>query len=234
MKKKILYVEDEVNLGRIVSESLEQRGFEVLLVKDGAKVMDSFENFSPDVCVLDVMLPHRDGFELGKEIRKRFDQLPIIFLTAKTQTTDVVTGFSSGGTDYVRKPFSVEELVVRIHNQLQLIHRLPVAGGAEAIQLSRCRFFPRKFELHSPTRSFKLSNREAEILRVLCEYMNRTIQRRTLLLRVWGDDSFFHSRNLDVYIRKLREYFSEDAGIEIITLKGTGYQFVVGNPESLY
>src|SRR5437868_5077381 len=110
MKKKILYVEDEINLGRIVSETLEQKGFDVLLVKDGGKVIESFKSFSPDVCVLDVMLPHVDGFELGKEIRSRYQSLPIIFLTAKTQTKDVVQGFESGGTDYVRKPFSVDEL----------------------------------------------------------------------------------------------------------------------------
>jgi DNA-binding response OmpR family regulator len=230
MKKKILYVEDEVNLGKIVSESLEQRGFDVLLIKDGARVMDSFKTFHPDLCVLDVMLPHRDGFELGKEIRSLHDRLPIIFLTAKTQTSEVLTGFSSGGTDYIRKPFSVEELVARINNQLRLGQRPLLAEGAEEIRLSRCRFLPRKFELHSPTQTFKLTNREAEVLLLLIEYMNRTLERRTLLLHVWGDDSFFHSRNLDVYIRRLREYFSEDSGIEIITLKGKGYQFAVSKP----
>lgn len=230
MKKKILYVEDEINLGRIVSEMMETTGFEVLLVKDGAKVMESFKSFSPDVCVLDVMLPHVDGFELGREIRLRYPSLPIIFLTAKTQTKDVVQGFESGGTDYVRKPFSMEELLARINNQLHLVHHRLIDDSMEVIQLSRCRFFPKKFELHSPTKTHKLSNREAQVLLHLSEYVNSTLDRRTLLMRVWGDDSFFHSRNLDVYIRKLREYFSEDSGIKIITLKGQGYQFVVDKP----
>lgn len=228
MKRKILYVEDEINLGRIVSETLEQRGFEVLLVKDGAKVMESFKTFVPDVCMLDVMLPHIDGFELGKNIRERYEQLPIIFLTAKTQTPDVVQGFSSGGTDYIRKPFSVEELIVRINNQLQLASKQSMNGSNEEIQLSTFRFFPKKFELHSRTEIIKLSNREAQVLQLLAEHTNRSIDRKSLLLQVWGDDSFFHSRNLDVYIRKLREYFAGDTGIEIITLKGKGYQFVVG------
>jgi len=229
MKKKILYVEDEINLGRIVSESLEQRGFDVTLVKDGAKVMECFKIFSPDVCVLDVMLPHIDGFELGREIRSRFETLPIIFLTAKTQTKDVVQGFESGGTDYVRKPFSVEELVVRINNQLQLLSKQSMNGSDEEILLSRFKFFPKKFELHSPQKIFKLSNREAQVLLLLAEHSNRAIDRKLLLMQVWGDDSFFHSRNLDVYIRKLREYFGEDSGVQIITLKGRGYQFVVEN-----
>jgi len=227
MKTKILYVEDEINLGRIVSETLESRGFEVMLVKDGAKVMESFKSFAPDVCVLDVMLPHIDGFELGKEIRSRYEMLPIIFLTAKTQTIDVLKGFDSGGTDYVRKPFSVDELIVRINNQLQLLIKQSHNGSEEEITLGSFRFLPKKFELHSPKEIIKLSNREAQVLHLLSQHANRSIERRALLMEVWDDDSFFHSRNLDVYIRKLREYFGEDSGVQIITLKGRGYQFVV-------
>ncbi len=227
MNKKILYVEDEINLGRIVSETMETKGFEVLLVKDGAKVMESFKTFTPDVCVLDVMLPHVDGFELGREIRSRYPALPIIFLTAKTQTKDVVQGFESGGTDYVRKPFSMEELIARINNQLVLATNQSLTKGEEEIKLSRFLFYPQKLELHSPKEIIKLSNREAQVLHLLCEYVNRAIDRKTLLMEVWGDDSFFHSRNLDVYIRKLRSYFNIDAGVQIITLKGQGYQFVV-------
>jgi DNA-binding response OmpR family regulator len=150
-------VEDEPNLGRIVSETLEQRNFEVLLVKDGGKVMDCFKTFSPDVCVLDIMLPHVNGYELGKEIRTRFEKLPIIFLTAKTQTEDVVKGFSSGGTDYLRKPFSMEELVVRINNQMQLASLQNLNVEEDEILLSRFRFLPGKFELHSPSSVIKLS-----------------------------------------------------------------------------
>ncbi|MBC8048300.1 MAG: response regulator transcription factor [Fimbriimonadaceae bacterium] len=228
MKKKILYVEDELNLGTIVSETLGQKGFDVLLIKDGAKVMESFKIFTPDICVLDVMLPHKDGYEIGKEIRIRYESLPIIFLTAKTQTQDVVKGFSSGGTDYIRKPFSVDELVVRIHNQLQLQLKNKINTHADVILLGKIKFIPKKFELHLASGIIKLSNREAEVLTVFAKHINETVDRKKLLLEVWGDDSFFHSRNLDVYISKLREYFTADAGIEIITLKGKGYQFVVG------
>ncbi|MBX7108744.1 MAG: response regulator transcription factor [Chitinophagales bacterium] len=227
MKTKLLYVEDEVNLGRIVSETLLQQGFDVLLIKDGAKVIESCISFSPDICVLDVMLPHIDGYELGKKIRERFSQLPIIFLTAKTQTNDVVKGFESGGTDYMRKPFSMGELIARINNQLQLVNRQVVPDGNEEIPLSAFTFYPKKLELHRDGYVIKLSSREAEILQLLAAHVNRPLERKMLLMRVWGDDSFFHSRNLDVYIRKLRGYFQEDSGVEIITLKGKGYQFMV-------
>ncbi len=225
IKPKILYVEDEPNLGTIVSDTLEQKGFDVLLIKDGAKVMDSFAKFSPDICVLDVMLPNVDGFELGKLITTKYPRLPIIFLTAKTQTQDVLQGFNSGATDYIRKPFSIEELIVRINNQLQLNK---IAGKfSDTIPIGKFIFHANKYELQHGEIMYKLSNREAEVLQVFARNMNKITDRKQLLLEVWGDDSFFHSRNLDVYIRKLREYFGNGNGVEIITLKGKGYQFVV-------
>ncbi len=226
ISKKILYVEDEPNLGIIVSETLHQKGFDVLLIKDGALVMDNFKKFVPDICVLDVMLPNVDGFELGKQIRNQNKNIPIIFLTAKTQTQDVIEGFSAGGTDYIRKPFSIEELVARINNQFQLLNnQLPNSSGT--ISIGKYIFNPQKLELQFLETIHHLSNREAEVITVFSRNLNQTIDRKKLLLEVWGDDSFFNSRNLDVYISKLREYFSGDEGIKIITLKGKGYQFVV-------
>lgn len=229
MKQKILYVEDETNLGKIVSEALEGRGFEVALVKDGIRALEKLAAFRPDVCVLDVMLPNMDGFELGKKIRDRFSRIPIVFLTAKSQTADVIKGFSSGGTDYIRKPFSMEELIVRINNQLQLVIDSQAWQQQDEILLGSSRFLPSRFELYTSKKIYKLSNREAEVLRLLSSHINKPIDRKMILMEIWGDDSFFHSRNLDVYIRKLREYFATESGIEIITLKGKGYQFVVSN-----
>lgn len=229
MKTKILYVEDEQFLARIVKETLELKDYEVVHVKDGGRVMEALQNFQADICVLDVMLPNIDGFTLGTTIRQLHPQLPIIFLTAKTQTGDVLKGFSSGGTDYLKKPFSMEELMVRIENQLKISGKgqSPSKSAEEAIILGKSTFYPAQYELHINGGIIKLSHREAQVLRMLCSNANQPIERKLLLNTIWGDDSFFNSRNLDVYIRKLREHFSTEDAVEIITLKGIGYHFAV-------
>lgn len=225
---KLLYVEDEPFLGKIVKESLESRGFEVHMVADGAEVMQALAAFQPDICVLDVMLPNRDGFSLGLEIRAARPDLPIIFVTAKSQTDDVLKGFSSGGNDYLRKPFSLEELIVRIQNLLALTQGKVSAGTADVVHIGQYEFLPLKYELRLGEAARKLSAREADLLKILLENRNFTVTRKDILLKVWGDDHFFNSRNLDVYITKLREYFREDPSIEIITIKGVGYHFTTG------
>ncbi len=229
MKRKIFYIEDEPYLSRIVKDTLSLKGYEVMHRKDGSRVLELIQQFQPDIVLLDVMLPHVDGFTLGSSIRNIFPRLPIIFITAKTQTEDLLKGFSSGGTDYMKKPFSMEELMVRIENQIKLVKadEPDAASLPEEIVLKQYRFYPGKFELHSPDEVIKLSHREAQVLSMLCTYMNKTLDRKALLHAVWGDDSFFNSRNLDVYIRKLRSYLSHEPGIEIITLKGKGYHFTV-------
>jgi DNA-binding response OmpR family regulator len=230
MATKVLYVEDELFLGKIVQESLESRGFEVVMIDDGAKVMASFDAFLPDICLLDVMLPNRNGYELGADIRQRFPTLPIIFLTAKTQTEDVLKGFTSGGNDYIRKPFSMEELIARIHNLLNLSGQNPGETSDEQngiIHLGKYEFDLRKYELRFQAQIRKLSHREAELLKILADHRNFTVERKEIMLQIWGDDSFFNSRNLDVYITRLRDYLREDERVQIITLKGVGYQFIV-------
>ncbi len=229
MKHKILYVEDEPFLSKVVKETLEHQGFEVQLVKDGALVVQAFDRFEPDICVLDVMLPNIDGFALGRIIKVRRPEIPIIFLTAKSFTEDVLTGFEVGATDYVRKPFSIEELIVRIQNQLRLRMNTPVQPAvAQPIQLGSYIFSPDRLELKYGEENFKLSYRETQVLSLLTTNLNQPTDRKELLLAVWGDDSFFNSRTLDVYIRKLRTYLQNDPKIEIITLKGKGYVFHVG------
>ncbi|MBN9484694.1 MAG: two-component system response regulator [Bacteroidetes bacterium 43-93] len=229
MSKKILYIEDEPFLAKIVKETLELKEYRVLHQTDGSGITDTVNSFEPDICILDVMLPNIDGYTLGSKIRSVYPRLPIIFLTAKTQTEDVVKGFSSGGTDYLKKPFSMEELIVRIENQLKL-YGAPEAAtlpAGDKIALGNITFYPNKFELVTPVANIKLSNRESQILGILCSNANQVVDRRKLLQLVWGDDSFFNSRNLDVYIRKLRDHLSAEPRIEIITLKGTGYHFSV-------
>jgi DNA-binding response OmpR family regulator len=229
MSIKILYVEDEVFLGKIVKESLESRGYNVMMEDDGARVMNVFKKYEPDICLLDVMLPNKNGFEIAEEISKLNTGIPIIFLTAKTQTEDVIKGFKTGGGDYLKKPFSMEELIVRIENLLR-ISRVgePLAQPADVIKLGRYRFFTNRQVLLINSEERKLSFRESELLKHLWLQRNTLIDRREILNLIWGNDSFFNSRNLDVYITKLRSYLKEDPTLEILTMKGVGYRFVAG------
>ena len=227
-KTKILYVEDETFLGKIVKESLESRGYEVLMESDGNKVLTLFRQSGPDVCVLDVMLPNKDGFTIADEIREIDHAVPIIFLTAKTQTEDVVKGFTLGGNDYIRKPFSMEELIVRIQNVLRGNSEGPKKIVSDSVQIGRYNFQLNRQVLSGAGDERKLSFREAELLKLLYENRDKIIDRKDILTLLWGNDSFFNSRNLDVYITKLRSYLKEDPSLEIITIKGIGYRFVTG------
>lgn len=228
MATKVFYVEDELFLGKIVKESLESRGYEVIMESDGAKATALFTKTNPDICVLDIMLPNKDGFTIADEIRDINRDIPIIFLTAKTQTEDVVKGFSLGGNDYIRKPFSMEELIVRIQNQL----RNKQDSGSQKIigdkvGIGKYSFQVNRQVLSSEKEDRKLSFRESELLKLLYENRDKIIDRKDILNLLWGNDSFFNSRNLDVYITKLRSYLKEDPALEIITIKGIGYRFVV-------
>jgi len=227
-KTKVLYVEDELFLGKIVRESLESRGFEVLMEEDGAKVLERFKKDKPDICVLDVMLPNKDGFTIADEIRELDEEVPIIFLTAKTQTEDVVKGFTLGGNDYIRKPFSMEELIVRIENALRVRKDETLHITGEQINIGEYQFLLNKQVLRKGTMEKKLSYRESELLKYLYKNSNAIIDRRDVLNHIWGNDSFFNSRNLDVYITKIRSYLKEDPQLEILTIKGVGYRFVIG------
>lgn len=228
MKTRILYIEDEELLGRIVKETLEKLGYSVAWETNGAKVIERLIDFEPDICVLDIMLPGVDGYTLSRQIRESKPDLPVIFLTAKTEVEDLVKGFRSGGTDYMRKPFSIEELAARIENQLRITSGRPGNGAEEdEIQVGKYLLYPSRYELVSSRGTLKLSSREMEVLGILLSNRNRITPRKQLLLSVWGDDSYFNSRTLDVYIRKLRRYLGEDPSIEIITLKGNGYLFLV-------
>jgi DNA-binding response OmpR family regulator len=189
-------------------------------------VLSAFLEMKPDICVLDIMLPNQDGYSIAKSIRQQNSSVPIIFVTAKTQTEDLLKGFEVGGNDYLRKPFSMEELIVRVNNLLQLTQRI-ANSTKENYRLGQFEFIPQRYELRKGNLTKKLSAREAMLLQVLCENKNAVVSRKELLLKVWGDDSFFNSRNMDVYITKLRDYLKEDPSIEIITIKGVGYHFAV-------
>ena len=229
-RTKIFYVEDEIFLSKIIKESLESRGYEVCLVRDGRFAEDEYLAFQPDICVLDIMLPNKDGFEIGKMVKEYDPQMPILFLTAKDQTQDVLQGFKIGANDYIRKPCSIEELIVRIENLLTLMKGKVVPDNEPQYQASvgDFIFYTHKYSMeHKDGSSIKLSHKEVELLKLFAKNINQTINRQEILDAVWGDDSFFNSRNLDVYITKLRGFFKKDKNIKIITLRGVGYHFLI-------
>ena len=223
-KAKVLYVEDEIFLAKIVAETLESKGFQVSTVNDGGEALQKFNEVQPDVCVLDIMLPNKDGFTIADEIREKNTDVPIIFLSAKSATQDVVAGFKIGANDYIRKPFSMEELIVRIENVLRNKQETVIE---EEFPIGHYQFNIRRQTLNHPNEQRKLSYRESELLKVLYHNKDQIVERRDILNLLWGSDSFFNSRNLDVYITKLRNYLKLDPAIEIITIKGIGYRFVV-------
>lgn len=226
MQVNILYAEDELFLGKIVKESLESRGYSVCMEADGNKVMAHFLRQKPRVCVLDIMLPNKDGYSIAEEIRNIDKDVPIIFLTAKTQTEDLVKGFRTGGNDYIRKPFSMEELIVRIEN---VIKDEPLGGNEnnQPVQIGSFSFHINRQLLVSAGGEKKLSFRESELLKLLYNNRDSITDRRLILNTLWGNDNFFNSRNLDVYITKLRNYLKADETLQIITVKGVGYRFVI-------
>ncbi len=226
-KHKILYVEDEVSLANIVKDTLEGVDYEVVWLADGIEALTTLQAFPADICLLDVMLPSIDGFSIGKQIKAKFPDLPIIFLTSKNQSSDVVEGFKSGGNDYIRKPFSLEELIVRIENLLSLQNKPSKQSTKSHFSIGAYEFSPDKLILKLNEQERKLTYRETEILKIFEQHQNEIIQRKELLLKIWGDDSLYNSRNLDVYINKVRDYLSDDPKLKILTLRGVGYRFVV-------
>jgi DNA-binding response OmpR family regulator len=223
-KAKVLYVEDEIFLAKIVSETLQSSGYEVILEEDGARAVQTFLQIKPDLCILDIMLPNKDGFTIADEIREKDSHVPIIFLSAKSQSSDVVNGFRLGANDYIRKPFSVEELIARMENVLK--NKSAVPEIADEVTIGGFTFNNKRQTLTINKELRKLSYRESELLKLLYENRNNIVDRSEILTLLWGSDSFFNSRNLDVYITKLRNYLKPDPSIEIITIKGIGYRFI--------
>lgn len=220
---KILLAEDESSLGLIVKESLESRDFVVEWCKNGEEALAKYQAFKPDVLVLDVMMPKKDGFSLAKEIRKTDRRTPIIFLTAKSQTKDVVEGFGSGGNDYLKKPFSMEELIVRIQ---ELILRRERKSAEEQIEIGAYLFNYPKQRLQYQDEEQLLTHREAEVLMSLAISPNEVVDRSTMLSEIWGNDDFFNARSMDVFITKLRKKLAKDSSIEILNVRGYGYKLV--------
>ncbi|RZK56006.1 MAG: response regulator transcription factor [Pedobacter sp.] len=224
-KAKILLVEDEPFLAKVIEDSLVQKNYQVIYANDGKKAYNLFLNGKVDLLILDVMLPAVDGFTLAKQIRKIDDHTPILFLTAKTTTNDLVEGYKSGGNDYLKKPFSLDELFLRVDELLKRSGKQKPENLTE-ITIGKYQFHPQKQELVYEDEIVKLSSREAELLLLLHKNKNKLTDRKLTLLSLWGDDSFFNTRTMDVFITKLRKHLRKDSSIEIINVRGLGYKLI--------
>lgn len=226
MSAKILLVEDDPTLGYVIKDGLVHKGYDVTLCKDGEQGQTFFQQQLFDLCIFDVMMPKKDGFTLAKEIRDKNAQVPILFVTAKTMLEDKMEGFKAGGDDYILKPFSMEELVMRIEVFLRRSKNNGVAENG-TFQLGSFKFDARNFKLNHPSGEKVLTPKEAEVLKLLCVHKDRVLKREEILTTVWGDDDYFMGRSLDVFISKLRKYLKEDSNVEIVNYHGVGFKLEV-------
>ncbi|WP_436490754.1 response regulator transcription factor [Chitinophaga sp. ARDCPP14] len=226
-KIKLLLVEDELTLAGVVKETLELNGFHIMHAANGQQGWDAYLSFRPHACVVDIMMPKKDGISLVKDIRNVDEHTPIIFLTAKSETSDVLRGLQSGADDYIKKPFSMEELILRVKTLIKRAHSNPSLNAPKGIyRIGQYVFDHNRQELKHETATIRLSLREADMLRMLAERPNTTTHRKSMLLELWGDDNFFNARNMDVYISKLRRYLQHDATVQLINVRGQGYKLV--------
>jgi DNA-binding response OmpR family regulator len=228
MKIKILMVEDDISLGIVVSDQLRSDGYTVTLCENGAEALRRFQEDTYHLCIFDVMLPVKDGFTLARDIRKQNTEIPILFLSAKSMTEDKIEGFNAGGDDYLTKPFSVEELQLRVRALLKRVKVNLDTQESKIIQLGSYIFDTENFTLKSPTQLQTLTKKEAMILRTLYKFKNQLIPRDVILNSVWGQDDYFVGRSLDVFITKLRKYLKEDPTLQITNVHGVGFKFECG------
>ncbi len=228
-RNKILIVEDDPNLGKILLEYLEAKNYNVSLAIDGEDGFKKFlENQEWDVVLLDVMMPKKDGFSLARDIRKVNQDIPIIFLTAKSQKDNIIKAFNLGADDYLTKPFSIEELIARIKAIMKRIPKKIDNILTDKFKLSTYQFIHNQnLLIDKQNREYKLTTKENELLKLFCENVNKKVNRNTALIKIWGDDSYYNARSMDVYIAKLRKYLKSDPKIEIKTIHGHGFKLLI-------
>lgn len=227
-RARILLVEDDANLGFVIKDNLEESGYEVILATDGESAMTVFQKKTFDLILLDVMLPKMDGFALARQIRKKNEMIPLLFITAKAMETDKVTGFEIGADDYIGKPFSMKELLLRIEVFLRRTKALN-ADKNMTYQIGELIFNFAELSLAETSNgsSISLTQKEADLLKFLCENRNKILKREEILYHVWGKDDYFLGRSMDVFVTKLRKYFKSDPNIELETIHGVGFKFNV-------
>ncbi|TXJ29690.1 MAG: response regulator transcription factor [Chitinophagaceae bacterium] len=225
-KTKILLAEDDLQLGFIIKDNLEEAGFQVVNCPDGETAWEHYQKTNPDLCILDVNMPYRDGFSLAKKIRQKSDRIPILFLTAKSLEEDKLKGFAAGGDDYIIKPFSMKELLSRMQVFLRR-NKMIVAETSQTISIGNFSFYPAELKLVGEKDTVSLTQREAELLEFLCLHPNKVLKREEILSNVWGKNDFFLGRSMDVFMTRLRKLLSIEPSVTIETIHGVGYRFTI-------
>ena len=225
---EILVAEDDPNLGLLLTEFLKKKGYAVSWAQNGDEALDLFVKGAFDLCLLDVMMPKKDGFSLAKDIRANHQQVPIIFLTAKSMEEDTLQGFKVGADDYLTKPFSMEVLVARMEAILRRSHSdKSVPSLAEVIALGNYTYIPGKMRLSIGEKELKFTPKENELMKLLCENLGRPVSRSYALKLIWGDDTYFNARSMDVYMTKLRKMLKEDPRVQLLNLHGEGFRLSI-------
>jgi len=228
-KIKILLVEDDYNLGFVIQDKLKDEGFEVHLCTDGVEGLKKFNEMDFQMCIFDVMMPKKDGFTLARDVRKLNKNVPILFLTAKNQTEDRIEGFKAGGDDYLTKPFSTEEFLLRVKAILKRVNLVEEVEEQKTFAIGKMTFDAENFVLKYTSGEIqKLTKKEAKILTLLVQHRNKVLPRDIVLNAVWGQDDYFVGRSLDVFITKLRKYLKEDESVSIANIHGVGFKLTIG------
>lgn len=226
-KTKLLLAEDDENLGLLLKEYLVAKGYDADLYPDGEAAYKGFMKEHYDICILDIMMPKKDGFTLAKDIRIVNADIPVIFLTAKNMKDDVLEGFKLGADDYITKPFSMEELIMRIEAILRRTSQDGQSSSQQIFTLGKFTFDTRKQTLSEGEESVKLTTKESELLKLLCQNANKVLERNYALKSIWIDDNYFNARSMDVYITKLRKHLKDEPSVEIINVHGKGYKLII-------
>ena len=228
MNNRVLVVEDDKNLGKVLTDYLTSKNYLVQLAEDGEIGFDFFTNNDYDIIILDVMMPKKDGFSLAKDIRKMNKDIPIIFLTAKSHKENIIKAFNLGADDYLTKPFSIEELLLRMDAVLKRTVKIDKIELDDNFTIGSYKFHHNQNLLISSSgTNYKLTTKENDLLKLFCENINSKVDRSLALMKIWGDDSYYNARSMDVYIAKLRKYLREDKKIDLKTIHGFGFKLLI-------
>ena len=229
MRYKVLYVEDEPGLAQIVGDGLQSSGYELLLITDGGAAKAAFESYKPDICILDIMLPVLDGYAVVEQFKRVNSNIPVIFLSARTLTADVVKGFKSGGDDYLKKPFSMDELLARIAALLGRYGQKNRAADPVKQHLytfGQCTLDTVSQKLLTSVAEYNLSYKEAALLELLVQQKNNILERQLALQTIWGEDSYYNTRSMDVFMSHIRKMLKDEAGIQLMNIRGVGFKLI--------